>query len=156
MSEEYNLHPYHNRTDSLANIAVTPVMIEHLRATKPWVRFVSIVMFIMVGIIFLAGLMIIVSSSAPVGMRGGAFGPLLGIFYWLMGGLYLPPAVFLYRFASYIDDLLKGGGDVAMEMALASQKSFWRFSGIVTLIVFCIYALIFGVAIIGVFSMRSF
>ena len=40
MNPEYNISPFHNQTDSLANIPVTPLMIEHLQATKPWVRFI--------------------------------------------------------------------------------------------------------------------
>jgi hypothetical protein len=156
MNEEYNLHPYHNRTDSLANITVTPVMIEHLRATRPWVRFLSVLMFISVGLMFLAGLVMMVSFAAPAGMKGAGVGPILGVFYWVIGILYLAPALFLYRFASSIDDLLKGGGDVALEMALGSQKSFWRFVGITALIFICLYALILLVAVFGAVSMSRF
>lgn len=156
MNEEYNLHPYHNHPDNSTSITVTPVMIEHLKATKPWVRFVSIVMFIMVGLSFLGGLGILLSSATPA-LRGVGFGPVLAIIYWVMGALYLAPAVFLYRFASYINDLLKGGGDVALEMALGSQKSFWRFTGIVTLVVICLYAVFILIAIFaGLSAMRGF
>lgn len=157
MNEEYNLHPYHNHPDSLTNISVTPMMIESLRATKPWVRFLSILMFISVALMFLAGLMMMVSFSAPAGMRGAAFGPALGIIYWIFGGLYLAPAIFLYRYASSIQDLVQGGGDTAMEMALESQKSFWKFTGIVTLVVICLYALIIVFAMFAAMSaFRSF
>lgn len=148
--EEYNLNPYHNQTDSLANVPVTPLMIEHLRATKPWVRLISVIMFISVGFMFLAGIIMMFMPS-PSGM--GGFGPMIGIFYLLLGGLYLVPAFFLHQYASSIWDLLQGGGDVAMEAALGSQKSFWRFVGILTLVIICIYALIFVVAIFSTVSM---
>lgn len=156
MNEEYNLHPYHNQTDSLANITVTPLMIESLRATKPWVKFLSILMFIMVGLVFLGGLAMMFAS--PMGMRGGAsVGPLMGFVYWIMGGLYLAPAIFLYRYASSIDDLVRGGGDTAMEMALESQKSFWKFTGIVTLVVLCFYLIMIVLAMFAAMSVfRSF
>ncbi len=150
MSQEYNLSPYHNQTDPLANVPVTHVMIEHLRGTKPWVRFMSVVMFISAGLIFLAGLAIMLIPSS--GMGGYGLGPLIGILYILMGGLYLAPAFFLHQFASSISDFLNGGGDSAMENALGSQKSFWRFVGILTLIVICLYALIFVFAILGAMS----
>ena len=155
MKEEYNLNPYHNQTDSLANIPVTPLMIEHLRATRPWVKFLSIMMFISVGLCFLGGLLMMIASSSPV-MRGAGLGPLIGLVYWVMGGLYLAPAVFLYRYASSIQDLLQGGGDIAMESALESQKSFWRFMGIMTLVVLCIYGLIILFGIFAAMSMRRF
>ena len=64
MNQEDYPSPYHNQTDPLANVPVTPLMIEHLRATKPWVRFMSIIMFILAGLIVLGGLgMMFMSSS---------------------------------------------------------------------------------------------
>jgi len=151
--EEYNLNPYHNHNDSLETITVTPVMIEHLRSTRPWVLFLSILMFISVGFMFLAGFMMLIASSAPVGMRGAAAGPIIAIIYWLIGGLYLVPAIYLFKYASSIKDLIRGGGDSAMETALESQKSFWRFTGIVTLVVVCLYVLVF---LFGIFALMRF
>jgi hypothetical protein len=151
MSQEYNLSPYHNQTDPLANVPVTPLMVEHLRATKPWVRFISIIMFIMVGLTFLGGLVMMFMPS-PAGMRGFGFGPLVGIIYIIMGVLYLAPAYFLHQYASSIGDFVQNGGDSALETALGSQKSFWRFVGILTLVVICIYALVFVFVILGAMS----
>lgn len=144
--EEYDLSPYHNQRDPLANIPVTPLMIEHLRATKPWVRFMSIMSFIGAGLMVLLGLFMILMPIAP-GMKGFGVGPIVGLIYIAMAAIYIAPAVFLHRFASAIGDLMVGGGDVALEAALGSQKSFWRFVGILTLVVVCIYALIIVVAI---------
>ncbi len=79
--------------------------------------------------------------------QGFGFGPVLGIIYILLAGIYLAPAFLLHQYASSIGDLLQGGGDVAMEAALGSQKSFWRFIGILTLVFICLYALIIVVAI---------
>ena len=154
MSQEYNLSPYHNQRDPLANMPVTPLMVEHLRATKPWVRLISIVMFVATGLMFLAGLLMMFIPT-PGGMRGFGFGPVVGIIYFLIGGLYLVPAYLLHQYASYIKDLVNGGGDTAMENALGSQKSFWRYSGIVTLVVIGIYVLIFVFAILGAMSMSA-
>lgn len=152
MSQEYNLSPYHNQQDPLANVAVTDLMVEHLRATKPWVRLISVVMFIMVGLMCLGGLFMMLMPS-PAGMGGaGFFGPVIGIIYILFSGLYLFPAYFLHQYASSINDLVQGGGDSAMENALGSQKSFWRFVGILTLVMICLYALIFFFAIFGAMS----
>lgn len=150
MSQEYNLSPFHNQSDPLANIPVTPLMIEHLQATKPWVRLISIIMFISVGLMFLGGVAMFLIPSPP-GMRGGGafFGPIIGIIYIIFGALYIIPAYFLHQYASSINDLLKGGGDSAMENALGSQKSFWRFVGILTLIIIALYALFFVFAILG-------
>ena len=150
---EYNVDPYQNQTDNLSNIPITPLMIDHLRATKPWVRFISIVSFIMAGFMVLGGLAMILMSTATPGMANFGFGPLIGVLYILLAGLYIGPAYFLHQFASSIGNLMEGGGDVALEAALGSQKSFWRFAGITTLVVICIYALFIVFAIL--FGMMS-
>ena len=147
--EEYNLSPYHNQTDPLANILVTPLMIEYLQATKPWVRFMSVITFIMAGFMVLFGVIIMLLPNTGM----GGFGPLLGIIYILLAGLYVGPAFFLHQFASSIGHLMEGGGDCALEAALGSQKSFWRFVGIMTLVLISLYALFFVIAIsFGVMS----
>lgn len=121
--QEYNVSPYKNQTDSLSNIPVTPLMIDHLRATKPWVRFMSVMSFIGAGFMVLAGLLLVVMPAGP-GMERFGLGPLVGVIYILFAAIYIAPAYFLHQFASSIGNLMKGGGDVAMEAALASQKSF--------------------------------
>lgn len=151
--QEYNVNPYQNQTDSLSNIPVTPLMIDHLRATKPWVRFMSVMSFIAAGLMVVAGLMMILLSTARPAMAGFGIGPLVGVLYILFAGIYIAPAYFLHQFASSIGNLMEGGGDVAMESALGSQKSFWRFVGIMTLVMICLYALVFVFAILfGVMS----
>ena len=152
MNQEYNLNPYHNQTDPLANVPVTPLMVEHLRATKPWVRLISVIMFISVGLMWLGGVFLMFMPS-PMGMRNPGFvGPVIGIVYILFGGLYIFPAYFLHQYASSINDFVQGGGDSAMESALGSQKSFWRFVGILTLVIISLYALVFLFAIFGAMS----
>ena len=147
--EEYNLSPYHNQTDPFANILVTPVMIEYLQATKPWVRFMSVISFIMAGFMVVFGVIIMLMPNAGM----GGFSVLLGFIYVLLAGLYVGPAYFLHQFASSIGNLMDGGGDVALEAVLASQKSFWRFVGIMTLVLISLYALFFVIAIsFGVLS----
>ena len=151
--QDYNFDPYQSQTDSLSNIPITPLMIDHLRATKPWVRFISIISFIMAGLMVLGGLAMILMSAATPGMANFGFGPLVGVLYLLLAGLYIAPAYFLHQFASSIGNLMDGGGDVALEAALGSQKSFWRFVGILTLVMICLYALLIVFAIL--FGMMS-
>jgi hypothetical protein len=156
MNEEYSLNPQQDHSYSLTNIPVTSTMIDHLRATKPWVRFMSTVMFVLAGLMILLGVVMFLlpfgSALSKPGGAGigsmGASGAIIGFVYILMAGFYIAPAYFLHRFASSISDLLRGGGDVAMEAALGSQKSFWRFSGISTLVVICIYGFFFIIMIL--------
>ncbi|MGH9819337.1 MAG: hypothetical protein ACRD43_04135 [Pyrinomonadaceae bacterium] len=152
--EEYNFSPYHDQTESLSNIPVTPLMIEHLRGTKPWVRFMSVMLFIGAGLMVLAGLFMFLIPMATPGM--GGFGAIVGVVYILFAALYIAPAYFLHQFASSIGDLMKGGGDVALESALGSQKSYWRFVGISVVVVISLYVLfIVGAILFGVMNTAS-
>src|SRR5687767_5456124 len=103
MNQDFNPNPYHNLDykDPLENVPITPIMIDHLRATKPWVRFISIILFIMVGLMVVLGLVMMLMPS-PAGMGSSAFGPVIGIIYILFSGLYLVPAFFLHKYASAI------------------------------------------------------
>ncbi len=126
-------------------IMVTPLMVEHLRATRPWVKFLAILAFISVGLMFLVGLIAMAALST---VRGVGPNAAIGILYWLMALLYIAPAIFLNRYATAIRELLHGGGAPTMEKALESQKSFWRYVGILTLVLLCIYALILLIAVV--------
>lgn len=111
--------------------------VEMLRQTKPWVRFLSIMGFIGAGMMILGGLI--------MGVAGAASGRpemlLLCILYPLLGLLYIFPALFLHRYASRIAEFLLYGQSEHLDSALEAQKSFWRFSGIMTLVILCLYAL---------------
>lgn len=124
---------------------ITPLMIEHLRGTKPWVRLMSVILFISVALmVLLAGVILLIPTP-----MGGGMSALIAIVYLAIGLLYVFPAYFLHQYASSIRSLEQGGGDVAMEDALRNQKSFWRFVGIVTLVVIAIYLLVIVFAVLG-------
>ena len=125
-----------------SSFGITEPMYLSLRQTKPWVKFISILGFISIGFVVIAGAVNMFAFSkvssgiTPIPI---AF---MGVFNMLFGVLYFFPSLFLYRFSSSIGRLLEGGGPGEMEEALSNQKSFWKFVGILTLIMF-------GFALIG-------
>jgi hypothetical protein len=69
--------------------------------------------------------------------------------------LYIPPAVFLWQYAGRIRRLQDGGGLPALEEALTSQKSFWKYVGILAAVVLCLYAVAFlGAGLFGTLLKR--
>lgn len=128
------------------SVATTPKTVAMLRQTKPWVRFMSILMFI--------GAAFTIIFSAVVGVTGIANGEaaflLFMILYLLMALLfYIFPAVFLFRYANRIRDFMAQGLSENLDAALEAQKSFWKYVGILALVVLCIYAAILIVFIIA-------
>lgn len=105
-----------------------------LRATQPWTRLLSILGFIGTGLTILAGLgMIVGESIIPVSEKSP---PLLfmGIFYMLTSVVYLVPSIWLSKYSTAISAFLKAGDAIELGKAIAYQKSFWKFIGILALV----------------------
>jgi len=124
-----------------------------LRKTKPWVRFISVMFFIGAAFSALGGIGAIAGGIAagmaggmPGGMPSGMAGGMpwllltgLGVAYIVMAILYITPGVFLWMYADRIGLFLRQKTPGRLASALASQKSFWKFIGIMTLIFICLY-----------------
>src|SRR5690349_4457465 len=114
---------------------VPEAIIEVMRQTRPWVVFLAIMGFIGTAFMVLGGL-------AMVGFSGVAkLSPAFGLVYIALAILYLIPSLSLFRYGAGIRRFLEGGGMVGLAQALASQKSFWRLIGIMTLVVIGLYIL---------------
>jgi hypothetical protein len=123
-----------------------------LNQTRPWVRFFSIMLFISVAfaligaltvmIVTITGSMFNTGNEAFDTLPGGGFA--IGLLYLVMAVLYIPPGLFLSRYASAIRYLESTPTSQALERALKFQKSFWRYMGILT-----VAGLIIGAAAIA-------
>ncbi|WP_257307020.1 DUF4339 domain-containing protein [Geothrix campi] len=124
---------------------VSADVVEVLRQTKPWARLLGVLGFIGIGFMLLASVaMLAVGSFARGGMPAG-LGVGMMLAYLAMAGLQFPAALFLNRYASRIGDLVANPSQGDLQEALAAQKSFWRYVGILTLLFMCLY--IAGIAI---------
>jgi hypothetical protein len=124
-----------------------------LAETRPWVKLMAILFFVGMG---MAGLgMIGAMAMVPAPSGAGAVLPAL-IPMILVLLLYIPSAVFMWRYAASIQRLEDGGGVPALEQALASQKNFWKYVGVIALVVVGIYfVVLFGGMIVGFGAGRS-
>jgi hypothetical protein len=127
--------------------AVTVNTVELLRQTRPWVLFISIVMFIGIGLLSLLGLggiLVTVGLGSKVGGGRGAVagmaggGLMFGVFF-IEAVIMFFPALFLIKYAFAIKRLTVSGGAADLEAALAVQKSFWKFTGIMLIVIIAIY-----------------
>jgi hypothetical protein len=138
----------------MESLAFTPRAMDMLRATKPWVRFISIL--ILIGAVFLIGFAVLIMTGAFAlgGMRAGAGATFLGLLYLAMSLLYIAPAIYLSRYASRIADLVRMNRADILEAALEAQKSFWKFVGIVAAIIVGIYVVVIVIVVIAAVAGR--
>ena len=118
------------------NKAILNYIMNSLRATRPWTLLLSILGFIGTGFTILMGIAMIVGRSfipvsdkvPPLVFQG------MGVFYILASVFYLVPSIFLAKYSSAITAFLKGGDAIHLGKAIAYQKSFWKFVGIMVLV----------------------
>jgi hypothetical protein len=95
-----------------------------------------------------AGMLMVGMAGASMGARGGASGLSAGLgmgiaaIYGAMAFLHIYPGIKLWKFASSIAALLRSGSDADLVEALNQQRAFWRFTGIVILVIMILYALV--------------
>lgn len=122
----------------------------YLKDTKPWVRLFSVLGFIGSAFLVIFALLLMVGAGFMGEEFQGAIGVGMGVAYLLFAVLYIMPSVYLWRYASSIQTLLSSRRTADLDEALKQQKSFWRFLGILTAVLLCIYAVILvGLMIFG-------
>jgi hypothetical protein len=128
-----------------------------LRRTAPWVRLMSVVLFISCAVMMIGGVIFAVAMAAGLAAQGagGHFGaaPALvgGFFYAAMGLVNIFPAMFLWRFASRAKEFVAGPRPELLEQALDAQRSYWKFMGI-----FMMVAVVLGVVVFCVAAVAGF
>lgn len=118
-----------------------------LRATKPWVRLLSVLGFIGLGFLVLGSLAFLLIPMG--GMGAMSLGPKVAItsVYLAMGCVQFPAVLFLSRYASRIGNLAASGAPADLEEALRAQKSFWKYVGILTLVMIGFYVVVIVIAL---------
>jgi len=142
------------------DILLTAAGQKFLNQTRPWVRFLAVMVFIVVVFAVIGALIMLLVGMAGnlVGAGSETFGILpgegiiIGLVYLVIAVLYIAPSIFLFRYATAIKVLESTRTSQALENALKYQRSFWRYIGILTVIclIFAAAAVAFSLAV-GVF-----
>jgi hypothetical protein len=121
---------------------VTPEIMEAMAQTRPWVSFLGVLGMIVV-------VLMVASSLWSVVMMGSLDGFMLlsGTLSLAVAALYLFPCIALVRYGGAIKRMQYGAGLEALTDALRRQKSFWRYTGVLAIVVLALY----GVMAAGMF-----
>jgi hypothetical protein len=130
-------------TENVLGIQFDQQGINLLAQTGKWAKFIAIVGLIMCGILVLIGIFLgSMVGSAFLGKSMGAGTEIIfGVVYVVIALLYVFPCVFLYRFAKYMQAANNSHDAQQLNLALANLKSFFKFIGILIIIMLAFYLL---------------
>lgn len=136
-----------------------------LQETAKWAYFLSILGYIGIGFLVVIALFagtIFATMGQMGGMRNGmgAFSAMGGTFitvmYLIIAALYFFPVYYLNKFSVNMKTALKESNTALLTTSLEYLKSHYKFIGIMMLVIFAVYALIFVFAIIaGIAALAS-
>ena len=130
---------------------VAPGIVTILGSTKPWVRFLAVLGFLGLGMLVLGAVAILLIPEGPAGTVPFAARLAASFIYLLSGLLQLPAILSLNRYASRIAGLVASRNTADLEEALRAQNSFWRYVGILVLVMMILSALgtVAAIVIVG-------
>ena len=136
---------------------LTETMLVYLKGASPWLRFIGILGFIGAGITALWGVLFFVLGSVMAqiwssipgfesvskisGSMGAAFGALAALIIIGAAVITFILSRYLYRFGTMIRSYLGEGREHDLELAFKSNKSFWKFIGIIYIVYLAIIPL---------------
>lgn len=142
-------------TSGNSNFELTVESQSFLKETAKWAYFLSILGFVGVGIMVILALFMgtIFSKLGVFGGNPGRFGMMEGGFitglYLLLAVLYFFPVYYLFQFASKAKAAFSVVDNEKLTESLQYLKSHYKFMGIMAIIVFSFYGIVFLFSIIG-------
>lgn len=150
------------QTSSLFSLSIDPVTKAYLSETARWARFLAICGFILLGLMLLFGIFVLVGMSSEIGSNisqeyGGSASMMEGLgmgafaFMYIISALIIFfPLLYLLRFANRMRASLNGNDQQALNHSFQNLKSYFRYLGIITIILLAFYAIAIIFAVIGV------
>jgi hypothetical protein len=139
---------------------LTETMAFYLKGASPWLRFLGVLGFIGCGILAVIGIVTLIVMPSLVPEIGEAWssiaGTSLGSLYIILGVVGFFPARFIYKFGTKIRGFLWSNSEQELELAFKYNKSFWKFSGIVTIVYLAIIPAAIVIGIIAALGSPSF
>ncbi len=124
------------------DVSLSETSNDYLKKTAPWMKFVSIVGFIMCGIMVIAGFVMMLNSGNT--FSGSNIGIGAGFLYLVGAVIFFIINRFLFLYANGINKVYKLNDYDALETAFKMQKNFWKIVGIF----FIIYISLIAIAMV--------
>lgn len=151
----------HEQSTELFSLQIDPLTKSHLAETARWGRFLSIVGFVMCGLIVLGGIAFgsffsLITRGNDIYDKGGVtagMGAAMIFVYIIVAVVYFFPCLFLFRFSAKMKKALNSNSQDDLDLSFQNLKSMFKYVGIITIICLALYAL--GL-IIALFASAAF
>ena len=133
-----------------AEVSEAPsIVVEHLRCTRPWVKFCSLAGYV-------TSTFILVIAMITIQKLSGVIPPiyllLLGAFYLILAVLFSIPSLRLSKYERSILRLVVTSRTEDLELAIAHQRVFWKQMAIMILMILVLYLITIALSAIMLLS----
>lgn len=120
----------------------------HVWETSKWMKFIGVIMIIMTAFLFLGAIFLFVCSPM---LNDSTNVPLwiFGILYLILCGINIFPIVYLMRACKAARAAAQDNHNEQMVEYLKNSKLYWKFIGILTIVMIAIYILIIPILVIA-------
>ncbi|OQP40869.1 hypothetical protein A4H97_14770 [Niastella yeongjuensis] len=136
--------------ENLFELQVDQQSISYLGETARWAKFLSIVGFVVCGIMILFALFFgsIMATIGRISSNSDSFSSALGVgnyafsaVYIIIALLYFFPCLYLFNFSAKMQMALRNNDQTNLNTAFGNLKSCFKFVGILTIVVLSFYLL---------------
>jgi hypothetical protein len=114
----------------------------YLSETAKWARFLSIVGFVMFGLLIVFALIVgTFATLNPLGGTMGTGGFMQIVLLLAMIALYFIPCLYLFKFAKKMQLALRNNDQINLNDSLKNLKSNFKYVGILTIVMLSLYAI---------------
>lgn len=132
-----------NAITELEQLTITSEAKGFLKETANWCKFLSVLGFIGLGLLFLSSFFIssIYSNMPQAATMPFNLGIVMTVVYILIIAIYIFPLYYLYQFSLKLKKALLSKDDKTLADAFEMLKSHYKFVGVFTVIILSIYIL---------------
>lgn len=136
-----------NTQNEEKQIVITDEVKGYLLVTAKWCKFIAIVGFVGLGILALFGFFAML--GVPLMQRNNVYAAsvLFGLVYIIFAIVYIFPLLYLYRFSVEMKLGVLNNDEGEMTSGFLNLKKLAKFTGILTIVVLGLYALMFIIAV---------
>jgi len=156
MEERYENNSAENLQPEPVTLTVTEDIRSFIYESSKWTKFLAIVGFVFTGLMIMLSLSvsaIISSMNSMVGAQNNPYAAMgtgfLTVFLLIMAAIYFYPSFILFKFSTSAKQAVLYGDQESLSVAMNKMKSFFKFWGILLIVILGFYGLAIISAIVA-------